>query len=375
MRAWRAASSRSEWRKAVALIERVQATTARIPLAPAESLELLLALGESWRAAGRIRESAAVLDRAVAMAAEDGQSRLAHALHLRGLSEIALSDYTAARGSLAQALDLFLQANDGPAISRTLVQLAAVEAATGRYERAATLVEELHAGQPTPELSALADGIIGWSLALRGEYAEGAMLLERALEYHDRAGAIRERALLLRRLHWTFLSRGEYEKAIELAIRSRADFATAGDVNGEAKANMGIGQAYLAQGQHGQAVSHLTRAISQLKTIGDAHCEAECLWLLGRARCETGALDESAELLDRALTMIRRIGDRDDEFRILTDLARLKIARGDSDAARECALAARDIASSLNNRQGVEEAEAEVARAALGRQELSARAL
>jgi hypothetical protein len=99
-----------------------------------------------------------------------------------------------------------------------------------------------------------------------------------------------------------------------------------------------------------------------LTSIGDAHCEAECLWLLGRARCETGALDESAELLDRALTMIRRIGDRDDEFRILTDLARLKIARGDSGAARECALAARSIASSLKNRQGVAEAEAELVR-------------
>jgi hypothetical protein len=88
-----------------------------------------------------------------------------------------------------------------------------------------------------------------------------------------------------------------------------------------------------------------------------------------------GALGESAELLGRALTMIRRIGDRDDEFRILTDLARLEIARGDSDAARECALGARDIALSLKNRQGVEEAEVEISKASLDRQELSASAL
>ena len=387
MRAWRAASSRSEWRKAVALIERVQEISRACTLAAGESLELLLALGESWRAAGRIRESAAVLDRAVGVAMEGDPLPLARALYLRGLTAIALSDYTAARASLAQALDLFLGLDNGPAISRTLVQLAAVEAAVGRYERAASLVEELHASQPTAELAALADGIIGWSLALRGQYAEGAVLLARALDHHDRAGAIRERALLLRRLHWTHLSRGEYATAIELAIRARTDSATVGDVNGEAKANMGIGQAYLGRGEHGQAVSYLTRAIGQLTSIGDAHCEAECLWLLGRARCETGALDESAELLDRALTMIRRIGDRDDEFRILTDMARQKIACGDFEGARECALAARDIAASLKNRQGVAEAEAELARcddmgvfAAITKaspdpQELSARAL
>ena len=81
--------------------------------------------------------------------------------------------------------------------------------------------------------------------------------------------------------------------------------------------------------------------------------------------------------------MILEIGDRDDEFRILTDMARLKIARGDYDAALERALAARDIAASLKNRQGVEEAEAELARCEFigvtkpspNRQELSASAL
>lgn len=364
MRAWRAASGRSEWRKAVALIDRVEETSRRLTLGTPDRIELLLALGESWRVAGRIRESATVLDRAVAMAmAAADPLPLGRALYLRGVNEIALSNYPAARVSLTQALDLFLDRDNGPAISRTLVHLAAVEAATGNYERASSLVEDLRASHPSSEIVALADGIIGWSLALRGEYAEGAALLERALEYHDRAGEIRERALLLRRLHWTHLSRGEYETAIQLAIRSRTDSATVGDANAEAKANMGIGQAHLAQGRHAEAVSYLTRAIEQLQTIGDEHCEAECLWLLGRARCETHALDESAALLDRSLTMIRRIGDRDDEFRILTDLARLKIARADYDAARNCATAARDIARSLKNRQGVELAEAELMRA------------
>jgi DNA-binding winged helix-turn-helix (wHTH) protein/tetratricopeptide (TPR) repeat protein len=366
IRAWRAASSRSEWRKAVAVIERAEEISRSLTLLTGESIELLLALGESWRAAGRIRESATVLDRAVAVAvAESEPLALGRAFYLRGLTEIALSDYVAARASLSQALDLFMDWDNTRGIARTLVHLASVAAAMGNYERAASLVEELRASEPSAELAALADGIIGWSLALRGDYAEGAVLLARALDYHDRSGSIRERALLVRRLHWTHLSRGQYEQAIELAIRSRTDFATVGDANGEAKANMGIGQAHLGRGDHGEAIAYLTRAIQQLQTIGDAHCEAECLWLLGRARCETGALDESRELLEHSLHMIRRIGDRDDEFRILTDMARLKIACGDADAARECAVTARDIAASLKNKQGVEQAEHEIARCAV----------
>ncbi|MEA2490581.1 MAG: hypothetical protein QOH21_2373, partial [Acidobacteriota bacterium] len=295
LRAWRAASSRSEWRKAVAVIERademarsLESTEAR--LSCSEHRELLLALGQTWCAVGRGRESAAVLDRAVSMASAAGDdASLARALFLRGRTGTLLSNYVEARAALAQALDLFMEAGNTAAISRTLVQLAVVEAAIGNYDRSSLLVEELRAGGPSEELAALADGIVGWSLALRGRYAEGAWLLERALEYHDRLGEVRERAALLRRLHWTYLSRGLYETAIRLAVRARADSATVGDVNGEAKANLGIGQARLAQGLHEEAVSFLTRAIDQLATNGDAHCEAECLWLLGRARCETGA--------------------------------------------------------------------------------------
>jgi len=365
MRAWRAASSRSEWRKAVVLIERVEQISRCLTLATADCIEMLLALGESWRGAGRIRESVVVLDRAVAIAAPAGDPMpLGRALYLRGLSETALSNYTAARSSFTQALDLFIGRSDGLAAARTLVHLAAIESASGNYQRATLLLEDLRASQPAAEIAALADGIMGWSLALRGEYAEGAALLARALEHHDRAGEIRERAVLLRRLHWTYLSRGDYETAIELATRSRIDSATVGDADGEAKANMGIGQSYLAQGQYGEAISYLGRALGKLKAIGDTHCEAECLCLLGRARCQTGALDESAELLHRALAMIRLIRDRDLEFRILTDLARLEIARGDSSAARERALAARDIASLLKNQQGIAQAEAELARCA-----------
>jgi predicted ATPase/DNA-binding winged helix-turn-helix (wHTH) protein len=373
MHAWRAASSRSEWRKAVKVVERADSMARSLAstesrLSCGEHLDLLLALGQTWCAVGRNHESASVLDRAVLMASTAGDDlSLSRALFLRGITATVLSNYVEARASLAQALDLFLEADNKVAIARTLVHLAVVEAAIGNYDRACLLVQELRAGGPSDELAALADGIVGWSLALRGRYQEGAWLLERALEYHERAGEVRERAALLRRLHWTYLSRGLYETAIRLAERARADSATVGDLNGEAKSNLGIGQARLAQGLQDEAVSFLMRAIEQLKSIGDVHCEAECIWLLGRARCEMGATDESGLLLERALGMVRTIGDRDDEFRVLIDLARLRLVRGELAAAQEHALAARVIAEKLDNREGSALATLELANLELAR--------
>jgi len=367
MRAWRIASSRSEWRNAVRLIERAEQAARHLEtageLGEHERVELSIAAGETFRSVGRIREAGAVIGRAVAEAqAVDDNRALARALFIRGLTEMASSAYADARASLTQALDLFLEAEDPDAVAQTTVQLAAVWVAVGNCERAADLVESILASSTAPEVVAQAHAILGWARALRGQCSEGAALLERSLEYHDRAGNLRERAAILRRLHGLHLSRGDYEKAIALAVRARDDSDTVGDSNGVAKANMGIGQARVAQGLHAEGISFLTRAIEQLQRIGDLHCEAECLWQLGRARCEMGQSAEADALLQRALGMIREIGDRNDEFRILIDCARACMARGELDRALCHAEAAAAMARDLGSAEGAALAQLETAR-------------
>jgi len=358
VRAWRAARSRAEWRKALALIERVEETSRTLTLTHDEQLDLLLALGETWCAAGKIRQSASVLDRAVSIAsAAGGEASLGRALFLRALTESAAGSYVEARASLLQVLDLFLE--HGNDVSQALAHLAMVEAAMGNAARASSLAADV--------VTAFAHGVRGWSLALRGRYAEGAALLQKAVDDYELLGDVRERALLLRRLHMTYLARGEYETAVVVAIRARSDSATAGDVNGQAKANVCIGHARLAQGRHDEAVTFLSRALEQLRATGDAHSEAGCFWLLGRARYETGALEESGPLLTCALAMIRQTGARGDELRILVDLTRLALLRGQIDVAEEHAHAARALADAIEDVEGSALAGLEVARLELAR--------
>src|SRR5262249_57970911 len=133
---------------------------------------------------------------------------------------------------------------DGEGAARAELQHAAVQAAMGLYEKAAVRTAELLRSVPAASAThAVASGVLGWSLALQGRFADGAPLLAEAATYHERQGDLRRHALLLRRRHWVQLSRGRYEEAIELAQRAREEYRRADDVSGEARTTMGIGHA------------------------------------------------------------------------------------------------------------------------------------
>src|SRR5206468_1050252 len=147
---------------------------------------------------------------------------------------------------------------------------SSVQVTMGNYEAVAHLAEEVFEGVSTDShIGAIAFGLLGWARALQGRYAEGVPLLERALEYYDRVGDLRQQAHLLRRLHWVHLSRGQYEMAINLAVRARDYFRSAGDVSGEAKLNMAVGQARISQGLYNEGIAFLNRTLESLKVIGD----------------------------------------------------------------------------------------------------------
>ena len=350
LRAWRLAARRWEWRKASVFAGRARDAAADAAPTDAERVELLLVTGETCLAAGQNRDAVGVLREAASAADACGdRAATARALMREGEAQIGLSDYHSARISFISALDLYHAVGDEAGASRAVLQLAGVENARGACASAAELATKVLSGDPDDAARQEARAILGWSLALRGGFAEGRRLLDQALDLCERAGDIRSRATILRRLHWIDLCRGDYEAAIQLAARARSDSIAIGDALGETKANLGIGQARIAQGLFEEGIAIVNRTLERLQVIGDAHCEAEALWLLGRARCESGDLEQAASLIPRALAMVRRIGDRDDECRILIDLSRLEVVRGNLVVALEAAKSAHAIAEELAN--------------------------
>ncbi len=370
--AWRAASSRWEWRQALASAERASRAAASLErkgaaIPSTRQIDLSLALGEALFSVGRLKEAEDTLTAALqSISGEPESPPLGDLLLLRGRTATALSRYRTAADDLRRAVKVFARAGTSAGELRARIELGGVEAAMGHYDTASEiLTASLEQIDPASELAALAYGVFGWATALQGNYSVGAQLLSRAIEASDRSTNLRHRALLMRRLHWVELTRGEYQKAIELALRAREDFRRIGDVAGEAKTNMGLGQARMSQGLYTEAIEYLHETLCNLNEIGDAHCEAETLWLLGRATLESGDPAAAASLLDRSLKMVREIGDRDDEFRILIDIARRHIAEGSAGPAISAARTAEAIAGELGNRDGMGLACSELARGEL----------
>ncbi|MBL8187956.1 MAG: AAA family ATPase [Acidobacteria bacterium] len=361
IRAWQAASSRLSWSEAMTCIERARraayelAQTSGNPIAPADQLKLLFALGETLFALGKLKESDAVYAEAVSLARAIGdRAGLATALLQQGQTRMSLSLYREAIAVTEQALEIYRAMDDQDGAGLALLQIGGVEVRQGNYDAAIELAQQSLRDVPlNSHVAAIAFGLLGWARALQGHFTEGAPLLERAVDYLSSVGDIQRRVLLLRRSHWAELSRGRYETAIELALRAREDAERLGDANSEAKMDMGIGQARLAQGLYDEAVEMLLRAQQKMHAVGATHGEAETYWLLGRANCERGHLAEARTLLEKSYAMILEIGDRDDEFRVMTDLARLELAEHSPQSALEFADNALVIAEELNNRDGL----------------------
>lgn len=372
LEAWLAARGRWQWPEAVACLERADAAARSLeargePLPAARKYRLALGLAEGYASVGRLKESETKVAACVALAEELADTAAEGAAWLQGARTAgALGRYADAVRQAERARDLFTETGDrdGQALAR--LQLATIYAATGEYEQVRRIAEEIAKLVPADsETAAVAAGVAGWSLALQGRYAEGLPLLERAREHHERAGNVRQRALLLNRLQWVHRSRGQYEEAVTMARLAREEFRKVEDANFEAKANMALGQSRLAQGLVEEGRAHLERTLAGLAEIGDAHCEAEARWLLGRALGEQGDYDAATRSLARALEMIAEIGDRDDEFRFLIDRARVERRAGRVEDALRSARAAREIAEELDNAEGAACSRVETAGAAL----------
>lgn len=298
--AWDVAIGRSEWRKAAALIERADEAAAELTLSGSERVRLLVAKGEASLAKGDIENAARLLHEA-SKRAETGTDRtmLARALLLEGQAESAAARYIAAREILDRARALFAELAIPQAVFRATIELANVDNALGEPQAAVALLIGVLQGRLTDDLTALAQGLLGWSLALCGDADEGCALLRKAIDYYGSAGDLRQRSLLLRRLESIHRSRGDYESSIRLAVRARADAIAVGDVAGEARANIGIGRAKLAQGLEQEGRSFVTRAIERLH-------------ILDRTVPPPGNSATPA-IVDHAMTMVRNAGARADE--------------------------------------------------------------
>jgi DNA-binding winged helix-turn-helix (wHTH) protein/tetratricopeptide (TPR) repeat protein len=361
LRAWQAASSRWQWRKAVICIERAARVVDEMKKRGTSSLRLddhlrvMIGMSESYCASGRVKDAARAAASAVALAeAIENPGLLAAALTQQSQALHGCGQYLPALAPAQRALEIYQQNDDQAGASLALLQISSSRIALGEYHLASPLIEQvLHQAKSGSRIASIANGLLGWAKILQGRFAEGTPLLESSIKFHTNAGDVWQQAHLLRRWHWALLCQGQYEQAVSVAHQARRAYRDVGDSLGEAKMMLGVGEVRLAQRLYSEGRRLIEQSLEKLRRIEDVHCEAEALRALGRVDYLTGNFAEAESRLHYALEMIREIGDRDDEFRLLTDLARFNLLDHQPQDALAFIDSAIAIAGELKNDDGL----------------------
>jgi predicted ATPase/tetratricopeptide (TPR) repeat protein len=174
---------------------------------------------------------------------------------------------------------------------------------------------------------------LGWGLRQFGRYAEGARVLEEAIDVAASAGLHNTVQWALADLGIAELHQGNPGAARDHFRRAAAASEHVGDGAGEVLADYGHGLLAESDGDRGAARQLFDTARDGFRTLGTPVPEG--LARLGTARCDEaeGDLDRAAEAYDEVLAIGRRAGEPGLVAGALEGRARLAEARGDAAAA------------------------------------------
>lgn len=360
MLACRAAARRFDWAEAAELLSRAERVGIKLreakQISDDELLKFLSLRGEVYMSVGRRVEAEKVLLAAAAFCEKKSDDEAAIVFLNLGRTRILLGKYREAIPVLEKSLEISQKLHDLNNSSAALIQLASAKYALCEYEASCEILQKIIDVEPVTSYNrAVALGKLGWTRALQARYREAKKLLEQALEFHDTAGDLRERAVLAMCLNWAEHGTGNYESAVAYANRARAEAQIVGEPYNESMAMMRIAKTRIAQGLYGEAETLLLDTGAMQKNLDSLHAEAETLWMIGRLRTETGDFAQAAKDLQTALEMIVEVGDKDDEFRILLDQAVLQNRLGNFAEAIDLANQAAKIAEQIEVSEGIGE--------------------
>lgn len=132
---------------------------------------------------------------------------------------------------------------------------------------------------------------------------------EEALDYYERAVAVRRRVGDLSGLAFSLDAAGEIEStlkrpgAIDRHREALALRRTVGSRRGEAQTLISLGNALSRLGRGEEALPHLRQGAERMGALGDLHYQAYALFRLGRAYHKLGRFPESVAAARRALAI------------------------------------------------------------------------
>lgn len=359
LQACRAAACRFDWGEAAEILSRVERVTAKLreseQIAAEELLKFLSLQGEIYMSVGRRVEAEKVLLEAVAFIDKNNQFEESALVFLNlGRTRILLGKYRDAIPVLKRSLEISDNGKNKDNSCAARIQLASALYGLCEYESSCEILQKIIAEEPTTSYNrAVALGKLGWTRALQSRYAEAKKMLEEALDFHDTAGDLRERAVLSMCLNTAEYGTGNHESAVAYANRARAEAQIVGEPYNESIALMRIARSRIAQGLITEAEILLQSVLEKQKNLESVHARAETLWMIGRVRLNQEDYENARIDLENARQLVIQVGDKDDEFQILHDQAHLQIRLGNFADAVVLANQAASLAEEIGVAEGV----------------------
>ena len=304
---------------------------------PQHAIAIAAAMGGFLRARGHWDQAADQYRTALVAARQTGdRSGQAGLLDELGLLQQLTSDYPAATGTLAEAIDLFGELGDltGQAhawnhLGLVQIDIADYPAATASHRQALALARQ--AGDQLAEAVSLID--LGLVQLLTGDYEAALTSYQQALPLTRRLGSAFDEAdaLCERGAAWRLM--GDYPAAFADEQHALDLFRQLGDRLGQAWALDELGLIQQQTGDYLAAAASAAAAIELFRDLGDRHGLAKALNSLGELSLRTSAADEAPRQHGEALALTRQLGTPREEARALEGIGRSLLGRDPAEAA------------------------------------------
>jgi tetratricopeptide (TPR) repeat protein/transcriptional regulator with XRE-family HTH domain len=244
---------------------------------------------------------------------------------------------------------------DGLGEASALTDLGEVRCVTGDYSAAAGTLEQALAiyrdlGERLGEANAIS--CLGLVRYMTGEYPAAAQAEEQALGVYRALGDRRGEANALHHLGVVQWLMSDYPAAVKSLEDALGIYGDLGDQLGQAGTLQQLGGVWFARGDYPAAATSLQQALDICGDLGDRHGQANALNWLGEVQRTTGNYPAAASSQERALDIYRDLGARFGQANALRELAVVRQLTGEYAAADRALVDALEIYRHLGVRIG-----------------------
>ena len=222
--------------------------------------------------------------------------------------------------------------DDGEELSSELLE-AEVALRLGEEQRALELYEAARAQADSPAALARAHLGLGRLALRRGEFSEGIVLLEQALDSNELAPG--DASAAAGALGRGYAAQSRYDEAFGLFSRFLEAARARGDEFGLIRFALLLANAYIDHGDYGRAHATLGEVLEAARKTADPMLRASLYWSQSRVHLSQGEADRAADYAQLALTTLRASEQTLEAARVLQVLAFIENDRGNPVAALE----------------------------------------